>query len=73
MCGLEPGQEVGAHVTTGKEEILIILEGTATVRCEEEITQVPEGHIVYIPKETDHNVQNNGDCTLKYVYVVTPL
>lgn len=70
---LAPGQEVGEHVTENREELLIILEGTATVNCEAETETVYAPSFVYIPKNKKHNVINNSVLPLKYVYIVTPV
>ncbi|KKS83828.1 MAG: hypothetical protein UV59_C0031G0015 [Candidatus Gottesmanbacteria bacterium GW2011_GWA1_43_11] len=68
---LQPGQEVEKHVTENREEVLIILEGTATVHCETEVETVYAPSLVYIPKNKKHNVINESDSPLKYLYIVT--
>ena len=68
---LQPGQEVGEHVTENREEVLIILEGTATVACEQEIAEINAPSFVYIPKNKKHNVTNKSALPLKYLYIVT--
>jgi len=67
---LKSGQEVGEHITTQKEEIIIILQGTATVIAESREQDVRSNHLIYIPENTKHNVKNNSQEILKYVYVV---
>lgn len=70
---LAPGENVGAHTTSGREEILIVLSGTATVECAGERFNVPAKHLVYIPPETLHNVFNENDTSLEYVYLTAAL
>jgi len=68
---LAPGEDVGEHVTDKREEIITVLDGLALVMVAgEEPTEVAAGHVVFIPAEKKHNIKNNGDGELKYVYTV---
>ena len=68
---LVPGEEVGTHVTHDREEVVIVLEGAATVECEgDETREVAAGHLVYIGRNKQHNLINKGSSTLRYVYIV---
>jgi mannose-6-phosphate isomerase-like protein (cupin superfamily) len=64
-----PGEETGAHVTEGKEEVIIVLEGTATVHYEKTVLKVRAGYSIFIGEGVLHNVRNAGHGTLRYVYV----
>jgi len=64
-----PGEETGAHVTEGKEEVLIVLEGTATVHYERATIRVRAGYSLFIGEGVLHNVRNAGRKRLRYVYV----
>jgi len=68
---LSPGEEIGEHKTDKREEILIVLKGTATLMKEGEKIQLKEGEVHYIKSETTHNVVNNSDEELEYIYVVS--
>ena len=69
---LPPGGSVGEHVTAGKEEVIVILEGTARVTCEgKKPFAACRGAVVYIPPEARHDVKNSGTVPLHYVYVVS--
>jgi mannose-6-phosphate isomerase-like protein (cupin superfamily) len=68
---LQSGEAVGEHVTDGREEMIIILEGAARVECEGESVELEARSTVYIPKDSHHNVMNRGQNELKYIYVVT--
>lgn len=70
---LRPGENVGAHTTENKEEILVILEGTATVLEEGNTTTITRGETHYIKKEQEHDVRNDGEATLTYLYIVNQL
>ncbi len=72
-CGyvlLKPGEEIGEHKTENKEEVIIILSGLATIICDGETEKVGKEKIVYIPPEKLHNIKNEGDEELRYLYVV---
>jgi mannose-6-phosphate isomerase-like protein (cupin superfamily) len=65
----KPGEETGAHVTEGKEEVIIVLEGTATVYYGKARLKVREGYSLFIAENILHNVRNEGRKPLRYVYV----
>jgi len=64
-----PGEETGAHVTEGREEVIIVLEGTATVNLGRRIVNVRPGFAFFIGESVLHNVRNAGQKRLRYVYV----
>jgi NCAIR mutase (PurE)-related protein/mannose-6-phosphate isomerase-like protein (cupin superfamily) len=69
---LSPGKSVGEHVTSAKEEVIVILEGKARVICAgKRPFAASRGSVVYIPPETRHDVINSGTGPLHYVYVVS--
>jgi mannose-6-phosphate isomerase-like protein (cupin superfamily) len=72
---LQPGENVGEHVTEGKEEAIIVLKGKAMVLCgnDDEPIVALERSVVYVPPETKHDVKNIGNDILEYVYVVSPV
>ncbi len=72
MIFLQPGEEVGEHSTNEKEEIIIVLEGKATVEIDGQLfSEVDHGAVVYIPFQTIHNVRNRSDAKLRYIYVAS--
>lgn len=71
---LQKGQEIGEHTTDGKEEAIVVLQGRALVEIEGELPQTVEaGNLVFIPENKKHNLKNESDEILKYVYVVALL
>lgn len=70
---LATGEAVGEHITEDREEVLVILQGTAHVVCGEETLEVNQGNLVFITKNQKHNVLNKGEGVLKYVYIVSSL
>ncbi len=65
----KPGEETGAHVTEGREEVIIVLEGTATFDYGKAVIKVRAGYSLFIGEGVPHNVRNTGRGPLRYVYV----
>ena len=68
---LSPGEEIGKHVTDKREELLVVLRGTATLIKENEQIQLKAGNVHHIKEEVTHNVKNNSEEELEYIYVVS--
>ena len=66
---LLPGERVGEHTTEGKEELLFVLEGVATLLLGGTATKIPAGEAAYVPPNATHDVANEGRSPLSYVYV----
>ena len=71
---LKPGESVGWHSTAANEEALVILHGSGVASIEGH-ADVPlrEKMLEYIPPATRHNVTNNGQEPLEYVWIVAPI
>jgi quercetin dioxygenase-like cupin family protein len=70
---LLPGEEIGEHSTDSKEELIVVLAGSATIIANGEETIVPEKEHHFIPEGTVHNVRNDREQTLEYIYIVSLL
>ena len=71
---LAPGQACGQHSTKDREELLVFLAGQGELIIEEKGSfQVGLGKVAYIPKQTNHDVNNTGNEPLVYVYCVAPV
>jgi len=69
---LQPGEEIGEHITKDREEVIIILSGQATVEIEVEDSQtVNVSQLVYIPQDKKHNIKNTSNNPLHYLYLVS--
>lgn len=66
---LGPGDRVGEHTTSAREELIFVLEGEATVLAGGAATTVRAGHAAYVPPETRHDVENLTAAPVTYVYV----
>lgn len=71
---LKPGENVGEHVTEGREEVLVVLhgEGDLLMRGAPSL-KISGGTAAYVPPETPHDVCNTGSGILRYVYVTAPI
>ena len=56
-------------MTEGKEELLFVLEGEATLVVGGGAWRVPAGSVAYVPPNTRHDVANEARAPLMYVYV----
>jgi quercetin dioxygenase-like cupin family protein len=71
---LKPGESVGWHSTNQNEEALVILHGSGAANIEGgSDVALREKMLAYIPPATRHNVTNNGNEVLEYVWVVAPI
>jgi quercetin dioxygenase-like cupin family protein len=66
---LGPGEEVGEHVTEGREEAIIVLRGSGILVKEGKEAPIKEGEVYYVGENVRHNVRG-GPEALEYVYVV---
>jgi mannose-6-phosphate isomerase-like protein (cupin superfamily) len=70
---LQPGKDCGSHSTGPNEEMLIFLSGQGrAVIGDGKILEIGKGKITYIPPQTVHNIVNNSNEPLCYVYCVAP-
>ena len=72
LVTLKPHELIGEHKTENKEEVIIILKGSATIYFgKNKKLKAAQNSFAYIPPETLHNVKNSGSKNLQYVYVTT--
>ncbi len=76
-CGrvvLKPEESAGEHTTGHHEEVLVILEGRGELWFRDfPSLAAEEGHLLYVPPETVHDVRNTGAAALRYLYLVAPV
>lgn len=68
---LHTGEEIGEHITDKKEEVIYIVEGEAKITIEGVEEYAESGSMIYIPPQKKHNVKNESDENLKYIYVTS--
>ncbi len=66
---LGPGEEVGEHVTEGREEVIVMLRGDAVLLKEGGNVALSAGGAHFVPEGVKHNVKA-GPGGAEYVYVV---
>ncbi len=70
FVSLKPNESVGEHNTEKKEEVIVVISGTALLRYGRSgEMKVPQGTFIYIPPGTKHDIENPGRKMLQYVYV----
>ncbi len=65
---LSPGEEVGEHKTEEREELIIVLSGTASLLKGDDVIELNEGEAHFIEEGLTHNVRNNSGRVLEYIY-----
>lgn len=72
LVTLKSKESIGEHKTESKEEIIIIIKGSATVYFgKNNKLKAAQNTFVFIPPETTHNIENSGKSILRYLYVTT--
>ncbi len=67
---LSPGEEVGEHTTEKREELIIVLNGTASLFKGDGAIELNEGEAHFIREGVKHNIRNNSGRDLEYIYAV---
>jgi len=67
---LAPGKSVGEHTTGMGEEVVLVLEGEASVTVNGQVKALRKDECVFIPEQTLHDVANRTENPLVYVYFV---
>jgi len=71
---LLPGADCGQHSTEANEEMLVFLSGKGrAVIGDSKTLEVGIGKITYIPPYTVHNIINDSNEPLCYIYCVAPV
>jgi uncharacterized cupin superfamily protein len=68
---LEPGDEMVFHYHVQREELLIVLEGTLSLRSADGWEELPEGEVVAFPRgeRGAHGYRNGGDRPVRVLLV----
>ncbi len=67
---LKPGSDCGEHTTGTNEEMLVFLSGKGQAVIGDKAFAVGKGKITYIPPQTPHNIINNSNEPLIYIFCV---
>lgn len=66
------GKKVRAHYHRERDEFYVVLQGRAKLRIGNDIYEVGEGHVAFIPRGTIHGIESVGADPLIVVFVSTP-
>jgi len=71
LVTLAPGKSVGKHNTEKYEEMVVVLQGTGTMKITgADSLKLQAWSAAYCPSHTEHDVWNTGTDTLRYIYIV---
>jgi len=68
---IKPGGHQRTH-THLPEQVYFILEGSGMMTVEDDRQRVGPGDCIFIPSETPHGLQNDGDVSLTYFSAASP-
>ena len=68
---LQPGDEMAFHYHVQREELLVVLEGTLSLRSAEGWEELPQGEVVAFPRGEHgaHGYRNDGDRPVRVLVV----
>lgn len=66
------GGRVDPHTHEVAEQLYFFIEGTGTVRCDDEAYTVGPEHTVFVPPGAVHSLENTGSTDLVFVVVTSP-
>ncbi len=69
---LDPGESVDRHVAEGREELIVVLRGSVTVKERTDVN-LTAGMAHFIGEGVAHDVVNDSDQESEYMYVVAPV
>jgi len=69
MERLAPGAETPLNAHDDIDQVYLVLDGRARVRVGEDTEEVGPQTVIFIPRNTLHNVVTLGDRELVYIYV----
>ena|SRR3712207_5654301 len=65
LLEVDPGCRLPRH-TDSAEEVVVVVDGTASVTVAEETAEVPAGGVALVPECVPHEVRNAGDGVLRF-------
>ena len=68
---LAPGEEIGEHITENREELIVVLRGSAIIENENDPVELTAGQTHFISEGVRHNVKNQSKEELEYLYIVS--
>jgi mannose-6-phosphate isomerase-like protein (cupin superfamily) len=72
LMAIPEGEDIGAEVHTGTDQILFIVDGEGKAVVNGKTFKVGENDVVFVPAGARHNLINSGDEELKLFTVYSP-
>ena len=66
---VKPGEAPSYQYHFKRSEIWVIVKGTAQIKIDDEVHYYRVGDVIFIPKESKHQVFNNGDEDVVFVEI----
>jgi mannose-6-phosphate isomerase-like protein (cupin superfamily) len=67
-----PGSQQALHAHPTQEQAYVIVRGRGVMIVGDEVREVGEGTMVFVPPDTRHAIRNDGDDELAYVSATAP-
>ena len=68
---LLPGEDVGEHVTDKREEIIVVIDGRASLAIDGKEVKISRGSAYFVGEGKTHNVFNRTKRPLEYIYITS--
>jgi len=66
------GRRVRAHYHRERDEFYVIIQGRAKLRIKNDVIEVGEGYVAFIPRGTIHGIESVGVDPLILIFVSSP-
>lgn|SRR3989338_5874010 len=71
LMSLNPREDIGEELHKA-DQILLCVAGTGTLVMNSMETKVSEGHLMFIPSGTKHNIINSSEGMMKLISIYSP-
>ena len=72
LMTIQPGEEIGAEVHEGHDQILVFVEGNGQAVIEGQVREVGTNDLVFVHAGAEHNFINTGAKPLKLYTIYAP-
>ncbi|MGK7294558.1 MAG: cupin domain-containing protein [Candidatus Wenzhouxiangella sp. M2_3B_020] len=72
LMTLQPGEEIGAEVHEGHDQILVLAEGNGQAVLEGQAREVGTNDLIFVHAGVEHNFINTGSRPLKLYTIYAP-
>jgi len=69
---VQPGSGPPKHVHTREDELFYVLQGTFKIWRGDDILEVGEGAVAFLPRDVPHTYQNIGESPGRLLAIITP-